>query len=74
MRERQRGLEAEERGPGESADRADRDRAAVELQRESLPAGHERDHGQQADQVLGAAVGEAEDSGGEAAQADGDNE
>ena len=74
MRERQRRLEAEEGGAGEGADRADRDGPAVELQRESLPAGHERDHGQQSDQVLRAAVGEAEDAGHEAAQADRDDE
>ena len=61
---------AEERGSGERADGADRDRAVIELERERLPHADERDHGEQPDHVRGGAEDRADDARGDADGAD----
>ena len=68
--ERQRRLRAGDRGSGQRTDRADGDRASVELEGERLAAGDERDDRQQAEDLGRRSEDEAERAGGDAADAD----
>ncbi len=69
-RDRERGARAEQGRSCDRADRSDRDRPLVELQRERLPDPDERDDCDEAEDVLALAEHDPEHAGGDAEHAD----